>query len=213
VEIKFRDADLVSAIRRLDPQASLLARQQAEPGLSEEERQKKQTELEKRECLVMPTYRSMAATFADLHDTPGRMHAKGTVRGVVEWRNARRFFYRRLRRRMSELLVWRKFREVDAAISVESVRTQLSDWVGVAHWDSDVDVAQWVEGHMDDVVRGAVADHAKRKKMEDLQVLCRESLSDVVGLVAESLKGCPEEKRSALRQLLSLAAAAPTPPT
>ena len=110
------------------------------------------------------------------------------------------------------MLVWRKFREVDAAISMEWVRTQLSDWVGAAHWDSDVDVSEWVEGHMDDVVRGAVVDHAKRKKMEDLQALCRESLSDVVGFVAEALKGCPEEKRSALRQFLSLAAAAPTPP-
>lgn len=38
--------------------------------------------------------------FADLHDTPGRMKAKGVIRQQVQWADSRRFFYWRLRRQL-----------------------------------------------------------------------------------------------------------------
>lgn len=40
--------------------------------------------------------------FADLHDTPGRMKAKGVIRRQVQWAESRTFFYWRLRRRLLE---------------------------------------------------------------------------------------------------------------
>ena len=40
--------------------------------------------------------------FADLHDTPGRMEARGAVRKVVPWAESRSFFFWRLRRRLAE---------------------------------------------------------------------------------------------------------------
>ena len=40
--------------------------------------------------------------FADLHDTPGRMKAKGVIRRQVQWAESRSFFYWRLRRRLQE---------------------------------------------------------------------------------------------------------------
>jgi len=48
------------------------------------------------------TYTQVAATFADLHDTPQRMKAKGVIVDVVVWTRARTFFYWRLRRRIQE---------------------------------------------------------------------------------------------------------------
>lgn len=44
----------------------------------------------------------VAVQFADLHDTPGRMEARGAVRKVVPWSESRSFFYWRLRRRLAE---------------------------------------------------------------------------------------------------------------
>ncbi|CAN0446954.1 unnamed protein product, partial [Hapterophycus canaliculatus] len=44
----------------------------------------------------------VAVQFADLHDTPGRMEARGAVRKVVPWSASRTFFFWRLRRRLAE---------------------------------------------------------------------------------------------------------------
>ena len=44
----------------------------------------------------------MAVHFADLHDTPGRMKAKGVIRRQVNWAQSRAFFFWRLRRRLTE---------------------------------------------------------------------------------------------------------------
>lgn len=44
----------------------------------------------------------VAVQFADLHDTPGRMEARGAVRKVVSWSESRSFFFWRLRRRLAE---------------------------------------------------------------------------------------------------------------
>ena len=40
--------------------------------------------------------------FADLHDTPGRMKAKGVIRRQVQWAESRTVFYWRLRRPLLE---------------------------------------------------------------------------------------------------------------
>ena len=53
-------------------------------------------------CFPPPCCAQAAHTFADLHDTPGRMLAKGVIAGVVPLRRARAFFYWRLRRKLQE---------------------------------------------------------------------------------------------------------------
>jgi hypothetical protein len=45
--------------------------------------------------------KTVACSFADLHDRPGRMEALGVIRGIVEWPEARQFFFYRL-----SLLTW-----------------------------------------------------------------------------------------------------------
>jgi acetyl-CoA carboxylase / biotin carboxylase 1 len=80
--------------------------------------------IKNREAMLSPLYMQIAHSFADLHDTPGRMlvrwrewmdrwpfcpacvfctlQAKGCISRVVPWKNARREFYLRLRRRLVE---------------------------------------------------------------------------------------------------------------
>merc|ERR1712131_272745 len=40
----------------------------------------------------------MAIEFVDLHDQPAALKANQVIRHVVEWKNSRRFFYKRLKR-------------------------------------------------------------------------------------------------------------------
>ena len=44
----------------------------------------------------------ISTTFADLHDTPQRMVAKGVIQEILEWKTAREFMYWKVRRRMLE---------------------------------------------------------------------------------------------------------------
>ena len=52
-----------------------------------------------REQLLLPVYHQVAVSFAQMHDSPVRMVAKGVVRGVVPWQQARPFLAHRLCRR------------------------------------------------------------------------------------------------------------------
>lgn len=53
-------------------------------------------------CCAGAVALQVAVQFADLHDTPGRMEARGAVRKVVPWAESRSFFFWRLRRRLAE---------------------------------------------------------------------------------------------------------------
>lgn len=110
VEIKYRDRDLRETMRRLDP--TLIQLQQSLSELEENSEksggdvdQKKKAirqQIATREEELLPMYRQVAIEFAGLHDTPGRMKAKGVISEIIPWASSRRFFYHRLRRRMAE---------------------------------------------------------------------------------------------------------------
>lgn len=59
--------------------------------------------MQDRERLLRPIFQQVALRFADLHDTPQRMAAKGVIAGIVPWEQSRAVFYRRLRRRLAEV--------------------------------------------------------------------------------------------------------------
>lgn len=98
VEIRFRKKDLVKVMHRVDPvikelvekmktvkiahpeleRKSSICHQQMEPKKSPEieELEKK---IEERQNYLLPMYHQVSVYFADLHDTPERMHEKGTI--------------------------------------------------------------------------------------------------------------------------------------
>ena len=73
MEIKFRQSDLSRAAQRLDPQLQHLAERLRSPGLSKDEAAEIKQAIKSREALLAPLYLQIAHSFADLHDTPGRM--------------------------------------------------------------------------------------------------------------------------------------------
>merc|ERR1712070_1251703 len=67
-------------------------------GLSAEEQQDIKNKMTERENLLLPVYLQIALQYADMHDRAGRMKAKETIRAPLQWAQARRYFYWRLRR-------------------------------------------------------------------------------------------------------------------
>ena len=64
-----------------------------------------------------PLHPQAARAFADMHDTPVRMLAKGVIRGIVPWAQSRRFFATRLRRRLAEEMLVNHIHTTDASMS------------------------------------------------------------------------------------------------
>jgi len=102
--IKFRNNDQIAAAHRLDRvlielDEKLRAAKETD---KRDEVKALSEQIKAREAMLLPVYRQLATLFADAHDRPGRMVAKGVVKGVVSWKNARRFFCGRLKRLLRE---------------------------------------------------------------------------------------------------------------
>ncbi|OJJ85071.1 acetyl-CoA carboxylase ACC1 [Aspergillus glaucus CBS 516.65] len=105
VNIKYRRDKQLDTMARLDPTYGELRRALQDTTLSKEQLSEIKTRMAAREEQLLPVYMQIALQFADLHDRAGRMQAKNTIRRALTWKNARRFFYWRLRRRLSEELI------------------------------------------------------------------------------------------------------------
>ncbi|GAD93096.1 acetyl-CoA carboxylase [Paecilomyces variotii No. 5] len=105
VGIKYRREKQLDTMARLDPTYGELRRSFQDPSLSKEQLSEIKAKMAAREEQLLPVYQQIALQFADLHDRAGRMEAKGTIRQPLCWKEARRFFYWRLRRRLSEELI------------------------------------------------------------------------------------------------------------
>lgn len=150
VEIKFRKPQLISTMERLDEHYRSLKRSLDDPAKSTEEKEDIKTQLMAREQELLPVYSQIALQFADLHDTAGRMKAKGTIRQALEWRNTRRFFYWRVLRRLGEEYAYRRFQNADGRLTREQMSRHLQHWFNTdvrgQDWESDdAAVAEWLE--------------------------------------------------------------------
>lgn len=74
VEIKYRKAQILTTMARLDPEIAALNLQLA--SAADDERRKIAALLKQRQELLMPHYLRVAEHYADLHDVPARMLAK-----------------------------------------------------------------------------------------------------------------------------------------
>ncbi|XP_028757445.1 acetyl-CoA carboxylase 1-like [Neltuma alba] len=104
VQIKFRTKELLECMGRLDQQLiNLKAKlQDAKSSRALGSIESLQQQINSREKQLLPVYTQIATKFAELHDTPLRMAAKGEIREVLDWRKSRSFFCQRLRRRIGE---------------------------------------------------------------------------------------------------------------
>ena len=135
VEIKFRKAQLLASIERLDDTYKQLKKEldsHADDPKSPEciAIKKKITQ---RETQLLPIYHQAAVHFADLHDGPQRMIAKKVVRRIVPWEDARTFYYWRLLRRISEMRVIKSIQKAvgsgSEGLTLKEARGHLDAWL------------------------------------------------------------------------------------
>lgn len=117
VNIKYRRDKQLDTMARLDPVYGELKRSLADKSLSSEQLSDVKVKMSERESLLLPVYSQISLQFADLHDRAGRMQAKGTIRMPLRWKESRRFFYWRLRRRLNEEMIVKKLASITASSS------------------------------------------------------------------------------------------------
>lgn len=169
-EVKFRDKDQKASMHRLDP---VLLELDQDPEANQEE-------ISAREAQLLPMYTQVAHEFADLHDRSGRMLAKGVIRDVVEWEDARAYFHARLERRLA---IDKLAAEAGADhTDVEKHLQAAAEEAGV-DWCKDVDVSNWINTQAE-TVKEEVASLGREasivEAMKSLAGLDEEALSTVI---------------------------------
>ena len=135
------------------------------------------------------------------------MHAKGTIRHPLVWKNARRFFYWRLRRRLDEELILKKM--ATSSTRGPTVRERnlvtLQSWTGITAFESDDRaVATWYEENKKSV-------HAKVEAMRaegvafDVAALLRGNKDGGLKGVKQVLEMLPVAEREEVMSYLSSA--------
>ena len=120
VNIKFRKEHLIACAHRLDPTLMDLTAQL--DAVSESDASSIRAAIDRRLAKLLPIYHQIALCFGDLHDTPRRMLAKNVIGDVVPWREARRFFYYRLQRKLLEAKLVESLRDAIVGKSAECKR-------------------------------------------------------------------------------------------
>jgi acetyl-CoA carboxylase/biotin carboxylase 1 len=148
VNIRYRRDKQLETMARLDPEYGALRKQLADNTLSPEQLIEVKAAATAREQLLLPVYMQVSLQFADLHDRAGRMKAKNVIRQSLQWREARRFFYWRVRRRVNEEYILRRM--LSASKNPLSSRARnletLAAWTGIPNFsNADHDVAMWYE--------------------------------------------------------------------
>ena len=103
VEIKFRLADQLKAMHRIDPELKMLDSElEATDDTDSAAQEAIKEQIAAREELLKPVYLQAATEFADLHDKTGRMKAKGVIKEAVPWAESREYFFYLAKRRIAQ---------------------------------------------------------------------------------------------------------------
>jgi acetyl-CoA carboxylase/biotin carboxylase 1 len=152
--VKYRTKDMISTMHRLDEKLKALDAD-LEERVCQIERQEVIDAIQEREQALLPVYEQIAVKFCELHDTPGRMKAVGVIERAVQWKEARSYFYWRLRRRLAEFDLRKKILETfqvgrGAAISPMEASKLIKSWfletpgATEALWSDDKAVLSWM---------------------------------------------------------------------
>lgn len=149
VGIKYRRERLLETMSRLDPTYANLRQQLEKKDLAPALASDLKVKLSERESNLMPVYRQISLQFADLHDRAGRMKSKGAIREILTWRDARRFFYWRIKRRVAESYLLRDLAVANPKASLVERAARIKAWFVEAGVDenSDSAVADWISAN------------------------------------------------------------------
>lgn len=196
IGIKYKKDKQLETMARLDPTYAALKKQSADKSLSKEQLEEVKAKMTTREKQLLPIYAQISIQYADLHDRAGRMKAKGTIREILEWKNARRFFYWRARRRLNEDYILKRMAaatgsKITDACAPAAIETRqkhlrmLAAWSGIADFArNDKDVVTWYEENAKTISSKVeqIKAEAVSRQMSDL----------IIGDKAAALRGLKE---------------------
>ncbi|CAJ1393583.1 unnamed protein product, partial [Effrenium voratum] len=145
VEVKFRPPQQVEAMHRIDEKLRQLDAQL--PNAQGDEKQSIEKNIKAREKQLLPLYTSVATTFADLHDRTGRMKAKGVIREGICWKDSRRFFFWRVKRRLLQDFLIARLQKADEKLTHGAAEALIEKWAEESKVDvkSDRHMVAWLE--------------------------------------------------------------------
>lgn len=207
VGIKYRRDKQLETMARLDPVYGDLKRKSADKSLTQEQLSEIKTKMSEREQHLLPVYSQISIQFADLHDRAGRMEAKNVIRQSLRWREARRFFYWRVRRRLNEEYIIKKMTTTSKNPLASRARhlETLAAWTGIEGYrNADREVAIWCEKNSKTVL-----DNLEKMRQEavafDVAALLRSGGAAGLGGVKQVLGMMPAEEREEALKFLSSA--------
>lgn len=212
VEIKYRAKEIRKTMERLDPTMKKLVGELADSGTTNEVKARLEQDIKRREEQLAGVYHQVAVQFAELHDTPVRMKEKGTIKDVVSWKEARRFFYWRMRRKLLETDLGKQI--VDAAGDTKLGHSQravmIKRWFTEDHsstshlWEDDRQVVEWLEKQVATNEKSTSQDSIKLIKrdalLHSLKNVTPELMEDIAIHLAQKMT---PEKRSDLLDAIS----------
>lgn len=205
VGIKFRNDKLIATMKRLDTTYGDLCRQLDNKDLKPEEASEIKVKMTAREKQLLPIYQQISVQFADLHDRAGRMAAKGVIRKPLEWINARRYFFWRVRRRLDEEYLMKRISvALPKSTRLEQVARLKSLYSSqVQDPEDDRAVAEWLESHdakISQMLQVLAKDYAVQNALTQLRTVS--SGTGRVSAFAEALKALsPAEREAILKEL------------
>ena len=219
--VKYRTKDLIATMHRLDDELKSLDAQLAAIG-GDNEAARSQVELfiAQREKMLLPVYEQIAVQFCELHDTPGRMKAVGVIERDVEWREARSFFYWRLRRKLAEFDLRKQLIQaaevgrgivaptpIQASAIIESWFHE--DNVGTDLWNDDKVVLAWMAEHYADLEKKILTYTKNIVVQEVVQVMtaggntARVGTAGIIEGLAMALQRMSPEEQQQVKQMLT----------
>jgi len=212
VTIKFRRKELVKAMKRCDEEYNTISKKLAADDLPAADRKTLEKNLKLREELLEPIYHQVAVNFADLHDTPGCLHAKECVSGVLQWKTSRSYLYWRLRRLLLQCDVRKRCFGVDNELTHARVDAMLRRWfvqdqgsVKAHLWEENKFAVNWLreqlstkqsllEENIKALQRDAITQQIKDLTLDDPEI-CMHSITHLA-------RSMDDEQRKQVIQLL-----------
>lgn len=144
IEVKFREADQIKAMHRIDPQLQLLDAELDGTELDTQAQEVIKEQIKAREELLKPVYTQAATEFADLHDKTGRMRAKGVIQDAVPWNQSREYFFYLAKRRIAQDDYVAALKAADSSLSTAASLEILQEMC-TADWEDNKAVADFLE--------------------------------------------------------------------
>ena len=168
VEIKFRVADQIKAMHRIDPQLQLLDAELE--SADEESKADIEEQIAAREEILKPVYLQAATEFADLHDKTGRMKAKGVIKEAVPWADSRKYFFYLAKRRIAQDNYVKTLKAADSSLD-STAALDIIKGMCSADWEDNEAVLEYFSANDDAIMAkiGEMKTAAIKAQIEALQ--------------------------------------------